>query len=157
MIYKYDLEIKKNKLNLAIKRRYNYENINNIDRALFCIVDINKTYKAAIEKSYVLAFKNSIFIGFIELGIGDNREVTMPLSTAFKFLLLSDADEFVIAHSHPVGCAITPSEGDLVFHSQVKYISDILNIKLSADAIIQSYEWYDMLTKEVRYVDDGKD
>lgn len=152
MITQYELVLKDQILSLEAKKEFDILGmITEIDDAVEYIVENCEISNLAVEKAFVLAFKNGIFESFIEVGVGDHKTVPIPLSSCFKFLLLTNADECIFLHNHIKGSPITPSQDDLSSYAQEEYIANLLNIKILANGIIQDKtKWFDIISNEER-------
>lgn len=153
-MYEYQLDLQHNQLCLKpIKEFKNCQGFETISDVVEFLVNEYETYKCPIEQAFVLSFTSlERCNGIIQVGLGDNNEVTVPLSTCFKFLLLTNADSCIFVHSHPAEYMVNPSETDFKLNNNIMIICSLLGIDLKANLIISGHnDYYNMTTytKEV--------
>ena len=73
--------------------------------------------------------------GFNLLSIGTEAEANISLKALFKFLILSSATCFIIAHNHPTGDT-SPSPEDTQLTLNIKKAADFMSFKLLDHVII---------------------
>lgn len=152
--YEYELKLINGNLKLHKAKKHN-KDIKSIDDAMCFLLDYYDIPRLAIEKAFVLSYDmNGNFNGFMQIGTGDFKEVQIPLSTAFKFLLLKNAVGCIFVHNHVEGSDLVPSNGDYTMHTMVTTTCTALNIELFANIILQNdYEYYDIKTNKLEEIE----
>lgn len=92
------------------------------------------------EYLYVIAMDTAWNIkGVYEAGHGDCGSVPVYSRELFTFLLLSGAEQFVVAHNHPNGM-IEASDGDKKWTAVMNMCANILHIKFAEHLIMTEEE-----------------
>lgn len=154
MLNEYELVLTKGKLSLKVQRRHNVS-ISCIDEALKFLIKKYGLCNAATEKAFVLSYDSEgNIIGFMQIGTGTDKKVTIPFNTAFKFLLLNNAYGCIFIHNHIKGTGLYPSDGDHVFHAKTLMLCEDLEIELYANIILQNYDsYYDMVKNNLEVLE----
>lgn len=146
----YDIALKNEGLELKIIHRFN-KDIDCIDKAMRFLLDQYKLLCCARERAFILSYDvQGNFTGFMQISIGDHKDVQVSLNSIFKYLLLNNAYGCIFVHNHIKGCVLEPSANDWALHYQILSLCEILNIELFANIILQNYSnYYNMLTNSL--------
>lgn len=145
MITEYEFRIRYGALTLIPKRKYCIiKDVNTIDDVANFLVGEYQLYGAAYIMNFVFAYKDNKVVGFMQTGIGDNKEPGQALNTAFKFLLLANAEDVVMARNGRL------NENDRRLHEQIIQIAKVLNIGIKGNLVVQDYDKYYDLNNERR-------
>lgn len=86
-----------------------------------------------------LSTKNEV-IGTHVVSVGSLMSTIVRPPEVFKFLLMTNAASFVVAHNHPSGI-LTPSKEDVDVTYRLAEVGNVMGIKL-IDHLIVSNDWY---------------
>lgn len=144
----YELTLVADKLKLKKVKQHTHDT-NSIETVLEFLLDYYNLENSPIERAFVLSYDaNSEFNGYMQVGIGDHKNVEFNLSTCFRFLLLNNAHGCIFVHNHPKGSSINASAEDMLVYSTLKYVCSALNIELFNNIILQDYWHYYDFEKE---------
>jgi DNA repair protein RadC len=127
-------------------RGKNFESYDNIVKMLNSCFYMNKLNE---EYVYVLAFDWGLNLkGVFELSHGSTKSSLMRTKELYIFLLLTGADQFIVAHNHPNG-NLGISEEDNRITSDVNAFTAILGINM-LESIIISRKGYTLIQETQR-------
>ena len=126
--------IKKNygtpELSLKQIHETEYDGEPNIEKLSYMLDELFELSYLNEEYLYVISMDSAWNIkGIYEAGHGDCSNVPVYNRELFTFLLLSGAEQFVVAHNHPNGM-LESSDGDKKWTMAVNLCANILHIKL---------------------------
>jgi DNA repair protein RadC len=107
-----------------------YVNIVSMLNQCFHMDKLNEEY------AYVISFDTVLnCLGVFELSHGTTRHTSITNKELYTFLLLTGADQYIIAHNHPDG-QLEISDDDIKMTSNINAFSSILNINMIESIII---------------------
>lgn len=117
-------------LSLKQSHETNYNGEPNIEELSYMLDELFEMSYLNEEYLYVISMDSAWNIkGIYEAGHGDCSTVPVYNRELFIFLLLSGAEQFVIAHNHPNGM-LESSDGDKKWTIAVNLCANILHLKL---------------------------
>jgi len=96
------------------------------------------------------------YLGLSPAGVGTIDHVEFDIAEILKVMFAHNAAAFIVAHNHPSGRTVRPSEEDLLAMQELKFISerirrpmrDFIIVGFNAEGIVQYYshrdEQYDL-------------
>ena len=123
----------------AVKYPYSDEHVKQSDdiyriiKPLFDGLDREQTVVVALDTRGGVVGVNIVSIGTINASLFSPREI-------FKFAILANATDIVIAHNHPSGEA-TPSPEDVKITKQIADGGEIIGIRLLDHLVLGEYEY----------------
>lgn len=95
---------------------------------------------------YVLFLSNRLeIVGISEVAHGGVSEMYVDVSNIFKRALLCNAKNIILAHNHPSGGTIRPSNQDLALTERVRDAGNVIGIDLLDHMIVSTDGYYSML------------
>ena len=98
------------------------------------------------EHMYVLFLNNRLeIVGVSEVAHGGVSEMYVDVSNIFKRALLCNAKNIILAHNHPSGGMIRPSNQDIALTERVRDAGNVIGINLLDHMIVSTDGYYSML------------
>lgn len=131
-------EIKKYRFNIVCEKKFKYKISD--DSTIANRKDIESFLQrrfgdACIEYICIIALDNQNKVIGTHISEGTNNQCALYPSNVFRFVLLSGASSFIIAHNHPGGCP-KPSEADWLVTNKLYTTGKTLEIPLVDHLII---------------------
>lgn len=137
---------------LSVRQSYqiNYNNEPDIIKLSYILDELFELSYLNEEYLYVISLDTAFHIkGIYEAGHGDCSSVAVYSRELFTFLLLSGAEQFVVAHNHPNGI-LESSDGDKSWTISMNLCANILHIKF-LDHIIMTEEGVISVKNDVNF------